>query len=62
MNVVDAYRTKLLNKIEVVLLFKPEAFWMMKAENQDPLDMTIQVARYKTGQPGFLVPDRIGLC
>jgi hypothetical protein len=59
MNVVDVYRTKLLNKIEVVLLFKPEAFWMMKAENQDPLDMTIQIARYKTGYPGPWCPTEL---
>jgi hypothetical protein len=52
MNLVDVYRTRLLNKMEVLLLFKPEAFWMMQAEKQDPADMTIQIARNKTGYPG----------
>jgi hypothetical protein len=52
MNVRDVYRTRLLNKVEVLLLFKPEAFLMMKAEHQDPLDVTVQIARNKTGYPG----------
>jgi hypothetical protein len=52
MSVVNVYRTKWFNKMEVLLLFKPEAFWMMKADNQDPLDMTIHIARNKTGYPG----------
>jgi hypothetical protein len=59
MKVVDVYRTKLLNKIEVVLLFKPEAFWIMKAEYQNPLDMTIQIARNKTGYPGPWSPTEL---
>jgi hypothetical protein len=52
MSEVDVYRTRLLNKIEVVLLLKPESFWMMKAENQEPSHMAIQIARNKTGYPG----------
>jgi hypothetical protein len=52
MNVQDVYRTRLLNRLEVLLLFKPEAFWIMKAEHQDPLDLTVQIARNKTGYPG----------
>jgi hypothetical protein len=60
MSVVNVYRTSLLNKVKVLLLFKPEAFWMMKADNQDPLDMTIQIARNKTGYPGPLVRSRTG--
>jgi hypothetical protein len=52
MNVRDVYRTRLFNRIEAVLLFKPEAFLMIKAEHQDPFDMTVQIARNKTGYLG----------
>lgn len=59
MKAVDVYRTELLNKMEMVLLFKPDAFWMMKAEKQDLLDMTIQIARNKTGYPGPWSPTEL---
>jgi hypothetical protein len=59
MNVRDVYRTKLWNKMEVLLLFKPEAFLMMEAENQDPLDITVQVGRNKTGYPGPWSPAEV---
>ena len=52
MDVRDVYRTRLLNRMEVLLLFKPEAFLMMRAEHQDPFDMTVQIARNKTCYPG----------
>ena len=52
MNVQVVYKTSLFNRLTVFLQFKPLAFRMMELERQNPLEVTRQIARNKTGYPG----------
>jgi hypothetical protein len=36
-----------------LLLFKPEAFRLMELEQQNPLEVATQIARYLTGYPAL---------